>query len=334
MVTFGVWPERPGWGAAETLLPYPAASLFIQGLLFLAGLAGLFFGAKWLVGGSSSLAASYGVSPAIAGLTVVALGTSAPELLVSALASAEGSGGLAVGNVVGSNIANIALILGVAALISPIRTDRGLMMRDLPVSIAFALLLLALGWDGEISRLDGVALLALFALYMGWLIRGAAKTAERLPVRDEDASRRGQILRVGLGIITLVAGAQMLVSSATAFARVFGVPEVVIGLTLVALGTSVPELAASAVAAWRRESDIVLGNVLGSNIFNVALILGVAALLRPLPISREMATLQIPAMIAASVLLFPIVATGLRINRWEGAALLGGYGAFIFWTVA
>ena len=315
--------------------------MLINLLLFAAGLVALYFGAEWLVGGASRLATSFGISPTVVGLTVVAFGTSAPELLVSGVASFEGSGNLAVGNVVGSNIANIALILGISALIRPIAVERGLVVRDVPIMIGFALLLQLLVLNGSISRLDASLLLALFALYMLHLFREARRESAdwSTAAADEPAtlpggeiSRVRESLLVVIGIVGLVGGAQLLVTSATMIARALGVSEVVIGLTLVAFGTSVPELAASVVASIRGEAEIILGNIIGSNIFNVGLIVGVAALIRPLPIAPSVVRIEGPLMIALSVLLLPLVYTQLRLNRWEGGVLLAGYLGFVIWV--
>ena len=325
-----------------SLIPVPYPFVLINLLLFAAGLAALYFGAEWLVGGASRLATSYGISPVVVGLTVVAFGTSAPELLVSGLASLEGSGDLAVGNVVGSNIANIALILGISALIRPIAVERGLVVRDVPIMIGFALLLQLLILNGGVSRLDASLLLGLFTIYMLYLFREARReSAERSAVAAEEfakvsgdeISRVRESLLVVIGIVGLVGGAQLLVTSATDIARALGVSEVVIGLTLVAFGTSVPELAASVVASIRGEAEIVLGNIVGSNIFNVGLILGVAALIRPLPIAPSVVRIESPLMIALSVLLLPLVYTQLRLNRWEGGVLLAGYLGFVIWVL-
>lgn len=320
--------------------------MLVDLLFFVVGLVILYYGAEWLVGGASRLATSYGISPVVVGLTVVAFGTSAPELVVSALASARGSGDIAVGNVIGSNIANIALILGVSAVIRPILVHRGLIVRDLPIMIGFAVLLQLLGLNGIVSRIEGVVFLGLFVAYMLHVVRDARREASaaqelaekeraligQLPGGGEPKRRRDLLLTVG-GTIALVAGAQLLVDGATGIARDLGVPEVVIGLTLVAFGTSVPELAASVVASLRGEAQILLGNIIGSNIFNVSLILGFAALVRPLPVAPSLLRVEGPLMIGLSVLLAPFVYTGLKLNRWEGGALLAGYVTFVVWII-
>jgi cation:H+ antiporter len=311
----------------------------LEVVLFLVGLVALYFGAEWLVGGASRIATSMGIAPLVVGLTVVSFGTSAPELVVSGLASWRGAGDLAVGNIVGSNIANIALILGAAALIRPLAVQRGLVVRDVPIMIATVLLLELLMWTGIITRAEGVLLLVIFVLYMVHLMRDARKEAgaarallEQLPGETpERPSRRRDILLIAGGTVGLVIGAQLLVGSASAIARELGVSEVVIGLTLVAFGTSVPELAAAVVASLKGEAQIVLGNVIGSNIFNVTLILGAASLLRPIPVPPTVVRVEGPILIVLSVALLPLILTRHRVNRWEGGLLVLGYAAFVTW---
>jgi cation:H+ antiporter len=319
--------------------------LLLDLILFGIGLVALYFGAEWLVGGSSRLATTYGISPVVVGLTIVAFGTSAPELVVSGLASFRGNGDIAVGNVVGSNIANIALILGISALIKPIVVNRGLMVRDVPIMILFTVLFLWVASDGIVGRQGGAILLALFILYMlhvGWSAKREAEHAKELAEKERSLfeslpggrPRPGRdVLLTVAGTITLVVGAQLLVSAATSIAREVGVPEVIIGMTLVAFGTSVPELAASVAASVRGEAQIVIGNIVGSNIFNISLILGTAAMVRPLPIEPSILTFEGPLMLILTVILVPFTFTSLCLNRWEGGALLAGYGAFVFWIV-
>jgi cation:H+ antiporter len=319
--------------------------LILDFVLFIAGLTALYFGAEWLVGGASRLATTYGISPVVVGLTIVAFGTSAPELVVSGLASLRGSGDIAVGNVVGSNIANIALILGVSALIRPIAVQRGLMVRDVPIMIGFSALFLVVASNLILTRLEGVLLLGLFLLYMlrvGLAAVRESEAAKELAEKEQELfdSLPGARARSGrdvlfsiIGTITLVIGAQMLVGSATSIAREFGVSEVIIGLTLVAFGTSIPELAASIAASVRGEAQIVIGNIVGSNIFNISLILGSAAVLRPLSIDPTILWFEGPVMVILSVLLLPFTFTRLCLNRLEGALLLAGYFGFIGWLV-
>jgi cation:H+ antiporter len=316
------------------------ASLAFDLLVFTVGLCGLYFGAEWLVGGSARLAAAFGVSSFIVGLTLVSFGTSAPELLVSGLASYRGSGGLAVGNVLGSNIANIALILGVVALIFPIAVGRELIVRDLPIMIGVVALVPIFGLSGTISRLEGVLLLVFFAAYAGYLglaaRRESASVLALLREQGHPRVERREILQdAGIataGLVVLALGAHLLVGSAIDIARVIGVSEVVIGLTLVAFGTSLPELAASISAARRGDAQIVIGNIVGSNIFNLSLILGAAALIRPLPVTPSTVWVDAPIVLGLSVAMLPVVYSGRRIDRWEGGVLLATYVGFLVWA--
>jgi cation:H+ antiporter len=313
--------------------------LLLDFLLFSVGLVGLYFGAEWLVGGAARIATRLGVSAFVVGLTLVSFGTSAPELLVSGVASYQGNGNLAVGNVLGSNVANIALILGVAALINAIEVRREVLVRDIPIMIGFALLIPLLGMSGMISRGEGVLLLILFVGYVGHLAldarrqsRGAAAAIEEQGIEALPEGKVGRDVGIALlGLVVLAVGAQLLVEAAVSIATRFEVPEVVIGLTLVALGTSLPELAASVSAARRREGEIVIGNVVGSNIFNVALILGAASVIRPIPISESVMRVDGPIVIALSALLLPLVLINRRIYRWEGGLLCATYLGFIMW---
>jgi cation:H+ antiporter len=257
------------------------------------------------------------------------------------LASHRGSGGLAIGNVLGSNVANIALILGVAALIFPIRVREELIARDVPIMIATAALIPVLAWSGVISRVEGGFLLILFALYIGYVGMSAYReSASVLALLDERghprASRKAAIrdlAAAGGGLVVLSAGAHFLVVSATGLAGALGVPDVVIGLSLVAFGTSLPELAASVSAARRGESQIVIGNILGSNIFNVLLILGAAAVIRPIPVASSVARIDAMIVVGLSAALVPVIFSNRSITRWEGGALFAAYLAFIGWLV-
>ena len=313
--------------------------MLLQGILFCVGAAALYLGAEWLVRGSSRLARSYGVSALVVGLTVVALGTSAPELVVSTTAALRGQGGVAVGNVVGSNILNLALIIGVAALAGPLRVQMSLIFREAPLMVAAALTLPLLAWDGVVSRLDGALLSLAFAGYLAFVVRSArrepgsvkAEFAE-FEAAEDRAPERGTRLRdtaiATAGLATLVVGAQLLVGAAVFFARSAGISEVVVGLTVVAIGTSLPELATSAVAAARGEADIALGNVIGSNIFNSLIILGAASLARPIGMERSLFSYEVPVMVGISIV-FPLLAyTRRTLGRLEGGFLVVCYVAF------
>ncbi len=265
-------------------------------LFCLIGFVMLYFGAEWLVKGSSSLAKSLGVTPVVIGLTVVAFGTSAPELVVSLVSSIKGKSMIAVGNVVGSNICNIALVLGLAALFQPITSHQSVVRRDIPLMLGISLYLLVLSLNSKLGRIEGATLFAGIILYTFFNYYVARKESKEgmdeesvlseLGIEEVEyiTSRQKQIVLILIGIIGVVAGAQIVVESAVKIMKVLGVSEKFIGLTIVAFGTSLPELATSVVAAMRKEMDISIGNLVGSNVFNILSVLGAASLVRPIPI--------------------------------------------------
>ncbi|UCB50230.1 MAG: calcium/sodium antiporter [Deltaproteobacteria bacterium] len=265
-------------------------------LICVVGFVLLYFGAEWLVKGSSSLARSLGVTPIVIGLTVVAFGTSAPELVVSLISSIKGKSMIAVGNVVGSNICNIALVLGLAALFQPITADKSVVKRDIPIMLAISVYLLLLSFNSKLGRIEGATLfigIILYTFFNYYIAMRASKRASGeatmiiAPEVEEIeyvTSRQKQIVLIVVGIIGVVGGAQIVVESAVKIMQILGVSEKFIGLTIVAFGTSLPELATSVVAALRKEMDISIGNLVGSNVFNIMSVLGVASLVRPIPI--------------------------------------------------
>ena len=294
-----------------------------QVLMFLAGLAVLVVGADVLVRGASRLAVSFGVSPLVVGLTVVAFGTSAPEMAVSVGSALAGSPDLAIGNVVGSNIANVLLILGISALITP--------------------LLVVMALDGNIGLLESIALFGLVIAYTVFLVVQSRRASKH--VQDEFETEiptstwdRHWAVQVGLivgGLVMLVVGADWLVDSAVAFARAFGVSDLVIGLTVVAVGTSMPEIATSIVAAIRGQRDIAVGNVVGSNVFNLLAVLGAAGIASGagLPVSEAARNFDLWVMLAVAFACLPIMITGREIARWEGGVFLAYYAAYTAWLV-
>ncbi|HEY1028528.1 MAG TPA: calcium/sodium antiporter [Pseudomonas sp.] len=314
-------------------------------LYLIAGLILLVAGAEVLVRGAARLAAQFGIPPLVIGLTVVAFGTSAPETAVSVQSALSGSGDLAIGNVVGSNIANVLLILGMTALIAPLIVSRQLIRLDVPIMIGASLLTFGLAWDGELSRLDGALLFSGVLAYTGFLIYGARKdksaqddefTREFSP--DEPASPHAWVINLGLiiaGLVLLVGGSNLLVEGAVQLARALGLSELVIGLTVVAVGTSLPELATSILAAIKGERDIAVGNIVGSNIFNLLCVLGLASLVAPtaIAVSPNALAFDFPVMIAVAVACLPIFFAGYRINRWEGALFLAYYAAYTLYLV-
>jgi cation:H+ antiporter len=315
-------------------------------LLIAAGLAALVVGAEALVRGASKLALSFGISPLVVGLTVVALGTSSPEVAVTADAVLDGKGDLALGNVVGSNILNILFILGLSAVITPLLVAQQLIRQEVPIMIGTSLLLFVLALDRSIGRAEGLLLIVLLVAYVVFLIR-QSRNANRA-LRDEAASEVSrmtagawddrlpvQLLLIVGGLGLLVLGADWFVDGATRIARSFGISELVIGLTIVAGGTSMPEVATSILAAVRGERDIAVGNVVGSNIFNILGCLGISAVLAPasLTVAESMVVFDIPAMIAVAIACLPIFFTGNTISRWEGGVFLGYYVAYTTYLV-
>jgi cation:H+ antiporter len=300
-------------------------------LFFLGGLALLVVGGELLVRGATRLAAALGVSPLVIGLTVVAFGTSAPELAVSLLAALRGQAGLAVGNVVGSNIFNVLAILGVSALLTPLVVAVQLVRIEVPLMIAASLAVPLLAADGAVSRLDGLLLFGAGVTYTVLAIRSSR--AEANAGEGAAAPGGGVMGSLGLvvcGLVLLVLGARWLVAAASVAAQALGVSDLVVGLTVVAAGTSLPEAAASIAAALRGQRDIAVGNVVGSNLFNILVVLGGAALVAPggVPMPVEAMRLDIPVMIAVAIACLPIFASGGHIDRWEGALFLACYGGY------
>ena len=282
-------------------------------LLFLLGLVLLYFGAEWLVAGASSAALRFGIAPLVVGLTVVAFGTSAPELLVSLLALADGKDGISVGNIIGSNIANIALILGCASLVRPIQVSEIAVKREYPIMLAASGLLVLLAHDGKITRIDAGIMLVCMAAFLGvslWRgLKGGkdAELPEELEEIDLDEDSLGKdLLLVGGGILGLALGAYLLVENSIFIAKEFNVPDLVIGISIVAIGTSLPELATSVVASYRGESDISVGNVIGSNIFNILLVLGVVAMILPITVGQVAIDIDMWVMLAISIIIWPV----------------------------
>ncbi|MDX1420697.1 MAG: calcium/sodium antiporter [Rubricoccaceae bacterium] len=306
----------------------------------MAGLAFLLLGAEALVRGASRLAALLGLSPLIIGLTVVAFGTSAPELAVSVDAALSGQGGIAVGNVVGSNIVNVLFILGLAALIVPLTVDRQLIRLDVPLMIALSALVWLLSLDTRIGRTDGLLLVAGLLAYVGFLIwQGRREPEQDEALRgDERPTQRHWLwdaVWVAGGLALLVLGSRWLVGSAVSFAQQLGVSEAVIGLTVVAAGTSMPEVVTSIVAAVRGQRDIAVGNVVGSNVFNLMGVLGVASLVGPggIGVPASVVNFDLPVMGVVAFSCLPIFFTGGVISRAEGALFLAYYVGYTLYLI-
>lgn len=314
--------------------------LFGETLVFAAGILGLTLGADWLVRGGSRIAGRLGIPELVIGLTVVAFGTSAPELVISGGAAVRDQPGLAVGNVMGSTVANVGLIVGIGALLRPIEVHRRLLVRESPLLILVLATVIVLSLNDVLGRLDGLALLTGFGVYLYFLARWASEGSASVPdpteeVPAEEAEGRGPAWDWSMsfaGLVGLVLGAHYALESGGALARAFGIPEAVIGATMFAIGTSLPELASTVAAAFRGLGDIAIGNVIGSNVFNLGLVLGSAALIRPLQLSPQQVASQVVPALIFCVGVIPIAYTGMRVNRWEGVTLLLAYGGFLYWV--
>jgi cation:H+ antiporter len=316
-------------------------------LLFFAGLAALVVGANLLVRGASKLALSFGISPLVVGLTVVAFGTSAPEVAVSVGAALDGKTDIALGNVVGSNIFNVLFILGVSALIVPLVVNVQLIRQEVPIMIGVSLLLLALSLDGTLGLFDGALLLGLLIAYTAFLViqsRGETKAAQDEYAQENkpaeagawDAKLPAQIALIVAGLVALVFGSEWLVTASIAFAKAMGVSDLVIGLTIVAAGTSMPEVAASITAAIKGERDIAVGNVVGSNTFNILGCLGLSSLVAGgagLVVPPSILSFDIWVMLAVALACLPVFMTGREIARWEGGVFLAYYAAYVAYLI-
>lgn len=294
------------------------------------GLIGLFFGGEALVRGSVGIARRMAIPPLLIGLTVVGFGTSTPELLVSVEAAWRGVPDIALGNVIGSNLANIMLIIGLSALIWPIRVTGATLRRDTAVMMAAVLVLLPLFAMGQVGRLAGLGLLAGLVGYLVWAYRHPGETEPEDLSLPAPASTLVSGLWVIGGLIALMVGARFLVDGAVNIARGYGISEAFIGLTIVAVGTSLPELATSLIAALRRQSEIAIGNIVGSNIFNVLGILGATALITPIQVAPRFVRFDLPVLIAVSLVLTALLLTRPVIGRAVGVVLLIGYAAYVW----
>jgi len=305
---------------------------------FIAGLILLIAGAEALVRGASKLAVLVGISPLVIGLTIVAFGTSSPELAVSVIAGLSGNADISLGNVVGSNIFNILFILGISASITPLVVSRQLIRFDVPVMIAVSILVFIFGLDGKIRRVEGIILFVGIVSYTVFLIyksRKLTKEHENSPPLQGEGHKPQMYLLYSvlilLGFFLLILGSRWLVNGAVIIAKTIGISELIIGLTIVAAGTSLPEVATSVVATIRGERDIAVGNVVGSNIFNILAVLGLSSIaaLDGIKVSSTALHFDIPVMIAVAVICLPVFFTRNLISRWEGMFLLGCYGGYI-----
>ena len=311
--------------------------LLVIAILIIGGLILLYFGADWLVQGAVTISLHFGLSPLIVGLTVVALGTSLPEALVSVQASINNQGGIALGNVIGSNILNIALILGLSAMLQPLKVDSHLVKADVPLLVASSFLLIVLLEDFHISRMEAALLIIGIVFYVCGNIMTVKRTStseneiEGIEI-PEDTSKN--LLRdIGiliLGLIALAFGSNILVSGAVDLARIWGLSEALIGLTIVSIGTGTPELATALMAAYRNTADIAIGNAVGSNLFNILFVVGIAGLVAPMD-ATGINSSDLYVMFGLTVLLLPTVWTGMVLDRKEGFLFLAVYVAYIYY---
>ena len=311
-------------------------------VLMVLGLAALITGAELLVRGGSRLAARLGIPPIVVGVTVVSLGTSTPELAIGVQSALQDDGTLALGNIAGTNTVNLLLILGLSALIRPLAMKTETLRFDLPVMSAAAVLLLVMAWDGVLSRTEGVIMILGAALYAGWIVVWTRRESQavkdeyehELGVPTAQRTRRAVAVNVTLlvaGIVVIVLGADLLVDGAVQIAQTFGVSDAVIGLTIVAVGTSAPELVTTMVSTVKDDRDIAIGNILGSSVYNILLILGVTAVVAPRGaiVEPDLARIDIPVMVAATMVCIPVFITGRRVSRLEGGAFVTAYLAYL-----
>lgn len=309
-----------------------------------AGLVLLVWGADRFVHGASAAARNMGVAPLLIGLTIVAFATSAPEILVAVDAALAGHSGLAIGNAIGSNIVNIGLVLGLTAAIRPIRLESATLRREMPALLAVSLLTVSLFLDTRLSRPDGVVLLTGLAIVMIWFVRIGIRSAANDPIKmdyeaeiPDNVSNKMAYVWLAIGLVCLLIGAEWLVEGSIGIARTLDVSDVVIGITLVAFGTSVPELAVSIISALRGEYGLAIGNIVGSNIFNLLAVIGVAATIHPAAVAPSVLSLHVFVMVAFTLVLFAMTYDydgKAVLSRLEGIALIGAYLAYTYYVVA
>jgi len=307
------------------------SALLINITLFILGLAALLAGGEILVRGSSRFARGLGINPVIIGLTIIAFGTSSPEFVVCLTAALRGASDITLGNIIGSNISNIALILGIASVISPIRVESSILKVQTPFMIFFSILVYALCLDGSLGRPEG---LVVFLFLIGIIVYSYYSYSRSVKDGNNGSENSGngtpfQLLLILIGLAALLLGARLTVDQAIIFARTFGLSELIIGITVIAVGTSLPELSTAIFSAVKKEHEIVVGNVIGSNIFNLG-ILGLVALIHPIAVNPSAIRFDLPVMLAFSVLIYPLMRIGSRISRVEGAFLLIFYAVFIY----
>ncbi len=310
--------------------------LIIQFLLLLLGLSILWGGAELLVKGAANLAIGIGIRPLVVGLTIVAMGTSSPELAVSLIAALRDTKELALANIVGSNIANIGLVIAVCAMIRPLQIERSMFRKEIPILLIGTLAFCLMGLDGLLNVVDGLLLIAGFAAFLFFTVQSSKKdrhaakeNADFIDISSDPKAVVKQLLLVAAGLVGLVGGSHFIVNSAEFIAAYFHISQVVIGLSIVAIGTSLPELAISAVGTARGHTDIAVGNAIGSNIFNTLFVIAFVAVITPIPVETSTLKLHFPVMVAFTLVSAPMLRTRFRLNRWEGALLFVAYLGFL-----
>lgn len=316
---------------SQLLFSFATSSMLINIVLLVMGLVVVLKGADWLTDGAVNIASRFGVSQMVIGLTIVAMGTSMPELCVSMVSALKGTPDLAVGNVVGSNTLNTLLIVGCSALVAPIMVKRSSVRRDIPFAVLASLLMLIFCLDGGIDRLDAALLFILFAVFMFVTVKYGKNEGTEAKTTAAPLGKATLLLVVGL--VCLILGSNLFVDNASFIASTLGVSDAVIGLTIVAGGTSLPELATSMVSAKKGNSDIAIGNVIGSNVFNILMIIGVTGLVKPMHI-KGITSLDLIVMLASMLLLWFFCRTTYKVKRWEGAVLAISYIAYLAWLIA
>lgn len=316
---------------SQLLFSFATSSMLINIVLLVMGLVVVLKGADWLTDGAVNIASRFGVSQMVIGLTIVAMGTSMPELCISMVSALKGTPDLAVGNVVGSNTLNTLLIVGCSALVAPIMVKRSSVRRDIPFAMLASLLMLIFCLDGGIDRLDATLLFILFAVFMFVTVKYGKNEGTEAKTTAAPLGKATLLLVVGL--VCLILGSNLFVDNASFIASTLGVSDAVIGLTIVAGGTSLPELATSMVSAKKGNSDIAIGNVIGSNVFNILMIIGVTGLVKPMHI-KGITSLDLIVMLASMLLLWFFCRTTYKVKRWEGAVLAISYIAYLAWLIA
>ncbi|HCC88245.1 MAG TPA: sodium:proton exchanger [Prevotella sp.] len=313
------------------LFSFAPKIMWAQVLLLIAGIVVVLKGADWLTNGAVGLATKLGISQIVIGLTIVAIGTSMPEFFVSVVSAIKGTPDLAVGNIIGSNIFNVLLIVGVAAIVSPISIQRTTVRRDIPIAIVASIMLMVMMLDGTVSRMDALVLFVTFIAFIWITLRGSKNGLQEVSPKKVMGTAKS-IFFILIGLVGLVLGSNIFVDNASSLAHGWGISDAVIGLTIVAGGTSLPELATSAVAARKGDSGIAIGNVLGSNVFNILMILGLTGLISPMNV-QGITCVDMAVMVISMALFWLLSFTKLRIERWEGGALIACFLGYIAWLM-